>query len=402
MTFCTELVYSGLEDPRIIDVQECRNHSNGDGSFSITDEFFVDVTPYKTVSEILFLVIGVITIAIIASLLAYFFRNRHTKIMMTSGTFAAGTLFGFFFLLLGLLMWPLESSIPLCYVKPWFLALGFGLVGGALLSKVFHLYHFFALSNDPTQPLHKLRHYQTPEKAHERDQRLKFFFAGIIVLELTLIVVMMSVQETRPEIKYECCQTNEQIYTVCTFSDFFGWAAFIINLIPFVLGCFYVARVHMVSHRVNQSVQSLESEVKSAQSTFTEGPSAAKQIKIALDRQLKLFRPVEYMVLCVVFCGIILTVVGYTGIPVETSSGRLAYYCLRAIMFILVVYFSFLLIFRPIMLQIREETSPKLVESASSVPANENKLHCPRPNEDLAEPGKDSPHSPSFTAIAVV
>ncbi|GBG24387.1 Hypothetical Protein FCC1311_006052 [Hondaea fermentalgiana] len=354
MAFCEGDHYYDVFDPRENET------ARAECIMSAQWSDFEWVQPYNSKSEKVFLVVGIVTIAISVGLMVFFHKHRATKVMKASRIFAFGVLSGFIVLILGLFMWPLQSNEAVCFVKPWFLALGFGLVGGALLSRLYHLYYFFWLSNNPNRPIRELLQYQTPEKAQSRDQRLRLYFVGIIILELLLILIMESVPASRPNVNYECCPVDEKVYTVCQFSDAFGWTAFVVNLVPIIMGLFFLIRVHQLHHQISKSVakKKRQDAETSAASRFSDGASAEEQIKAALDRELKRFRPIEIILFWVAFCGVVLTIIGYTGLVLESMDGRLAYYCLRGIMFITIVWLCLYRIFKPMVDEINIIANP--------------------------------------------
>jgi len=359
---CATSIWRGRQNPLEADVPECAG--------------FVLEKPYRSTEELVFLALTFVCLLVLAGFAVYVNQNKETKLVERQGTMYFAAIFsGFALLLIGMLLWPLQSTQALCYLKPWFLALGYGLIAGSLTARIYFTYHFFYKSNNPDRDLKELLKYNQKQKIEKRNRKMRLIFSSIIAAELALIAFMIGIPGARPDVRYDCCEDEMVIYATCSFSGAFGWTAFAVNVFPlfftiywtyFILKVWYKQRVHLRSRDSRLSRSSTSHSTATSFNITGDGPEdekrAEEQIAAALHRELKQLRPVLYIVLFVGTIALALTIIGYSDLPYDTEEGRIGYYLTRGICFLAVVMVSLILILFPMLAQIRTERRESMAQ----------------------------------------
>lgn len=196
--------------------------------------------PYTEPIEISFLVVYLLGMSYLSLMIAWIVRNKQnlTRIDFEYLIFLC---VGALFLMISLVLWPLNQNHGFCWSKPVFIALGTGIMFGTIIAKVYKVWYAFVRL--PKKGFDKILKRQR-KKSKLTKWELRLIILGITMLELVLLAIYMGVPDFRPNCECLKFENSPSFYSECNIT--YGAVIFLLSLnVIVVLACVYWAfQVH--------------------------------------------------------------------------------------------------------------------------------------------------------------
>lgn len=169
---------------------------------------------------------------------------------------------GILLVVIGVLMWPKNPENWTCIAKPFFFAVGFGLMSTVVLYMLLQAYNVFVLSLNPKKSVVELLSYNSKEARILRKERNKLYILAATLCELAVVGILTLIPQTRSVAETMCCTDTNIAHSTCMMHEPLGFllALTIVNVIPWIFGWYWVIQLY----RLRQNLKDTLSKEKDA------------------------------------------------------------------------------------------------------------------------------------------